>query len=158
MVLEHVAALLNCDAPVFVSLSCLLYKHVPLDGFSSALGSQGTLSSRSRRRRRRQAHVRRPTPNHPEMAVLSGRQVQSEHLIGFINSTTGQTLDFASVVVLQPKYSLCGMKINGKCFECLRSVVKPPTQSARGPSWAVRPDLGVRQRGGRCPKPQHAHQ
>ncbi|XP_056913723.1 LOW QUALITY PROTEIN: laminin subunit alpha-3-like [Takifugu flavidus] len=54
--------------------NCLLYKHVPLDGFSSALGSRGTLSSRRRRRRRRQAHVRRPTPDHPEMAVLSGRQ------------------------------------------------------------------------------------
>uniref|UniRef100_H3DCP0 Laminin subunit alpha 3 n=1 Tax=Tetraodon nigroviridis TaxID=99883 RepID=H3DCP0_TETNG len=54
--------------------SCLLYKHVPLDGFSSSLGSHGTLSSRNKRRRRRQAHVRRPTPDHPEMAVLSGRQ------------------------------------------------------------------------------------
>ncbi|CAG07616.1 unnamed protein product, partial [Tetraodon nigroviridis] len=54
--------------------NCLLYKHVPLDGFSSSLGSHGTLSSRNKRRRRRQAHVRRPTPDHPEMAVLSGRQ------------------------------------------------------------------------------------
>ncbi|XP_060941018.1 laminin subunit alpha-3-like isoform X2 [Limanda limanda] len=55
--------------------NCLLYKHVAMDGFSSALGSQGRLSSRSGRRRR-QARVRRPTPDHPEMADLSGRQSQ----------------------------------------------------------------------------------
>jgi len=46
-----------------------------MEGFSSALGSQGKLSSR-RRRRRRQALVRRPTPDHPEMAALDGRQVE----------------------------------------------------------------------------------
>ncbi|KAF7654917.1 hypothetical protein LDENG_00063180 [Lucifuga dentata] len=57
--------------------NCLLYKHVAMDEFSSALGSQGTISSRSgRRRRRRQAHVRRPTPDHPEMATVNGRQSQ----------------------------------------------------------------------------------
>ncbi|XP_038586954.1 laminin subunit alpha-3-like [Micropterus salmoides] len=55
--------------------NCLLYKHVAMDGFSSALGSQGTLSSRSGRKRR-QARVRRPTPDHPEMAALNGRQSQ----------------------------------------------------------------------------------
>ncbi|XP_037643626.1 laminin subunit alpha-3-like isoform X2 [Sebastes umbrosus] len=55
--------------------NCLLYKHVGMDGFSSALGSQGKLSSRSGRRRR-QARVRRPTPDHPEMAALNGRQSQ----------------------------------------------------------------------------------
>ncbi|XP_018532089.1 laminin subunit alpha-3 isoform X4 [Lates calcarifer] len=55
--------------------NCLLYKHVALDGFSSVLGSQGILSSRSERRRR-QARVRRPTPDHPEMAALNGRQSQ----------------------------------------------------------------------------------
>ncbi|XP_040910690.1 laminin subunit alpha-3-like isoform X2 [Toxotes jaculatrix] len=55
--------------------NCLLYKHVAMDGFSSALGSQGRFFSRSRRRRR-QARVRRPTPDHPEMAVLNGRQSQ----------------------------------------------------------------------------------
>ncbi|GLD51077.1 laminin subunit alpha-3 isoform X4 [Lates japonicus] len=55
--------------------NCLLYKHVALDGFSSVLGSQGSLSSRSGRRRR-QARVRRPTPDHPEMAALNGRQSQ----------------------------------------------------------------------------------
>uniref|UniRef100_A0A8C4F1H6 Laminin subunit alpha 3 n=1 Tax=Dicentrarchus labrax TaxID=13489 RepID=A0A8C4F1H6_DICLA len=54
--------------------NCLLYKHVAMDGFSSALGSEGILSSRSGRRRR-QARVRRPTPDHPEMAALNGRQV-----------------------------------------------------------------------------------
>ncbi|XP_047444954.1 laminin subunit alpha-3-like isoform X2 [Mugil cephalus] len=56
--------------------NCLLYKHVPLDGFSSALGSQGILSTRRGRRKRRQARVRRPTPDHPEMAALNGRQSQ----------------------------------------------------------------------------------
>ncbi|KAM6919501.1 laminin subunit alpha-3-like [Lycodopsis pacificus] len=55
--------------------NCLLYKHVAMDGFSSALGSQGKLTSRSGRRRR-QARVRRPTPDHPEMAALNGRQSQ----------------------------------------------------------------------------------
>ncbi|XP_054482290.1 laminin subunit alpha-3-like [Anoplopoma fimbria] len=55
--------------------NCLLYKHVAMDAFNSALGSQGQLSSRSRRRRR-QARVRRPTPDHPEMAALNGRQSQ----------------------------------------------------------------------------------
>ncbi|XP_039999564.1 laminin subunit alpha-3-like isoform X2 [Xiphias gladius] len=55
--------------------NCLLYKHVAMDGFSSALGSQGRLSRRSGRRRR-QARVRRPTPDHPEMAALNGRQSQ----------------------------------------------------------------------------------
>lgn len=34
--------------------------------------------------------------------------------IGLINFITGQTLDFASVVVLQPKHSLRGMKMNEK--------------------------------------------
>ncbi|KAM7379372.1 hypothetical protein PAMP_004930 [Pampus punctatissimus] len=55
--------------------NCLLYKHVAMERFSSALGSQGILSSR-RGRRRRQTHVRRPTPDHPEMAALNGRQSQ----------------------------------------------------------------------------------
>ncbi|KAG8014177.1 Laminin subunit alpha-3 [Nibea albiflora] len=55
--------------------NCLLYKHVAMDGFSSALGAQGRLSSRSGRRRR-QVRVRRPTSDHPEMADLSGRQSQ----------------------------------------------------------------------------------
>lgn len=61
-------------------LSCLLYKHVAIDGFSSALGSQGRFSSRSRRKSR-QARVRRPTPDHPEMAALNGRQVGSHAFI-----------------------------------------------------------------------------
>uniref|UniRef100_UPI003AAF9E0D laminin subunit alpha-3-like n=1 Tax=Centroberyx gerrardi TaxID=166262 RepID=UPI003AAF9E0D len=55
--------------------NCLLYKHVAMDGFSSTLGSQGKLSARSGRRRR-QARVRRPTPDHPDMASLNGRQSQ----------------------------------------------------------------------------------
>ncbi|XP_070830251.1 laminin subunit alpha-3-like [Chaetodon trifascialis] len=55
--------------------NCLLYKNVAMDSFSSTLGSQGKLSSRSGRRRR-QARVQRPTPDHPEMVVLNGRQSQ----------------------------------------------------------------------------------
>ncbi|XP_073347774.1 laminin subunit alpha-3-like [Pagrus major] len=55
--------------------NCLLYKHVAMDGFSSALGSQGKLSNRSGRKRR-QARVRRLTPDHPEMAAINGRQSQ----------------------------------------------------------------------------------
>ncbi|XP_041698144.2 laminin subunit alpha-3 isoform X5 [Coregonus clupeaformis] len=55
--------------------NCLLYKHVAMDRLSSVLGSQGQFSSR-RRRRRRQARVRRPTPDHPDMASLTGRQAQ----------------------------------------------------------------------------------
>ncbi|XP_077580678.1 laminin subunit alpha-3-like [Stigmatopora nigra] len=55
--------------------NCLLYKHVAMDTFSSALGSQGSFSSR-RGRNKRQARVRRPTPDHPEMAYLHGMQSQ----------------------------------------------------------------------------------
>ncbi|XP_062285798.1 laminin subunit alpha-3-like isoform X1 [Scomber scombrus] len=55
--------------------NCLLYKHVAMDGFSSVLGSQGVLSNRNGRRKR-QARVQRPTPDHPEMAALNGRQSQ----------------------------------------------------------------------------------
>ncbi|XP_077376606.1 laminin subunit alpha-3-like isoform X1 [Festucalex cinctus] len=55
--------------------NCLLYKHVAMDAFSSALGSQGSLSSR-RGRRRRQAQVQRPTPDHPDMALLHATQSQ----------------------------------------------------------------------------------
>uniref|UniRef100_A0A4W5KYG2 Laminin subunit alpha 3 n=1 Tax=Hucho hucho TaxID=62062 RepID=A0A4W5KYG2_9TELE len=53
---------------------CLLYKHMAMNRFSSVLGSQSQFSSQ-RRRRRRQTLVRRPTPDHPEMASLTGRQV-----------------------------------------------------------------------------------
>ncbi|XP_057713314.1 laminin subunit alpha-3-like isoform X2 [Corythoichthys intestinalis] len=55
--------------------NCLLYKHVAMDAFSSALGVQGSLSSR-RGRKKRQALVRRPTPDHPDMASLHGTQSQ----------------------------------------------------------------------------------
>lgn len=69
--------LLNGSLSVCICLSCLLYKHVAMDGFSSALGSQGKLSSRGGRRRR-QARVFRPTRDHPEMVAVSGRQVQQK--------------------------------------------------------------------------------
>ncbi|KAM3604519.1 uncharacterized protein V6R79_012395 [Siganus canaliculatus] len=59
--------------------NCLLYKNIAMDGFTSVLGSQGNLSHRSKRKRR-QARVRRLTPDHPEMAALNGRQ--SELLLG----------------------------------------------------------------------------
>ncbi|XP_055084301.1 laminin subunit alpha-3-like isoform X1 [Periophthalmus magnuspinnatus] len=55
--------------------NCLLYKHLSLDAFASVLGTRGVLSSRSGRKRR-QTKVRRPTADHPEMAVLNGRQSQ----------------------------------------------------------------------------------
>ncbi|XP_061878635.1 laminin subunit alpha-3-like isoform X1 [Entelurus aequoreus] len=55
--------------------NCLLYKHVAMDAFSSASGSYGSLSSQ-RGRKRRQTLVRRPTPDHPEMTSLHGRQSQ----------------------------------------------------------------------------------
>uniref|UniRef100_A0A8D3BQR4 Laminin subunit alpha 3 n=1 Tax=Scophthalmus maximus TaxID=52904 RepID=A0A8D3BQR4_SCOMX len=67
--------MMNLTMSVCLCLSCLLFKHVAMEGFSSALGTQGRLSSRSGRRRR-QARVRRPTPDHPEMAALNGRQSQ----------------------------------------------------------------------------------
>ncbi|KAJ8372354.1 hypothetical protein AAFF_G00290230 [Aldrovandia affinis] len=54
--------------------NCLLYRHAPMDRFPSAQGSQGVYSSRGRRKR--QARMRRPTPEHPEMASVSGRQAQ----------------------------------------------------------------------------------
>ncbi|XP_037132642.1 laminin subunit alpha-3-like isoform X1 [Syngnathus acus] len=55
--------------------NCLLFKHAAMDAFGWALGSQGSLSSR-RGRNRRQAPVRRPTPDHPDMAFLHGTQSQ----------------------------------------------------------------------------------
>ncbi|XP_014845866.1 PREDICTED: laminin subunit alpha-3-like isoform X1 [Poecilia mexicana] len=58
--------------------SCLLYKHITMDGFSSVLATQGRLSTRSGRRNRRQARVRRPTADHPDMAALNGRQSRLE--------------------------------------------------------------------------------
>ncbi|XP_054622732.1 laminin subunit alpha-3-like isoform X3 [Dunckerocampus dactyliophorus] len=54
--------------------NCLLYKHVAMDAFSSASASQGSLSRRGHVRR--QAQVRRPTSDHPEMTSLHGRQSQ----------------------------------------------------------------------------------
>uniref|UniRef100_A0A8C9VML2 Laminin subunit alpha 3 n=1 Tax=Scleropages formosus TaxID=113540 RepID=A0A8C9VML2_SCLFO len=53
--------------------SCLLYRHVPMDGFPSALASLGVFYPR--RRRARQVRLLRPTPLHPEMASVSGQQV-----------------------------------------------------------------------------------
>ncbi|KAM4557143.1 laminin subunit alpha-3-like [Fundulus diaphanus] len=58
--------------------NCLLYKHITMDGFSSVLATQGRLSTRSGRRKRRQARVRRPTPDHPDLAALNGRQSRLE--------------------------------------------------------------------------------
>lgn len=78
---HHFAPNLSIILHFFTSLClcprCKLYKHVAMDGFSSAQGSQGTVSRRSGRRRR-QARVLRPTPDHPEMVAVSGRQVQQQ--------------------------------------------------------------------------------
>ncbi|XP_041102067.1 laminin subunit alpha-3-like isoform X2 [Polyodon spathula] len=54
--------------------NCLLYKHIPMDRFPSVLGTEGLYSVRGRRKR--QARVRQPTPEHPEMAVFNGRQAK----------------------------------------------------------------------------------
>ncbi|KAL0966154.1 hypothetical protein UPYG_G00291590 [Umbra pygmaea] len=48
--------------------NCLLYKHVAMSRFSSVLATQGQFPSRRSR----------PTPDHPEMVSLSGRQAQLE--------------------------------------------------------------------------------
>ncbi|PWA25274.1 hypothetical protein CCH79_00005330 [Gambusia affinis] len=58
--------------------NCLLHKHITLDGFSSVLATQGRLSTPSGQRKRRQVHVRRPTPDHPDMAALNKRQSRLE--------------------------------------------------------------------------------
>ncbi|XP_072567322.1 laminin subunit alpha-3 isoform X1 [Paramormyrops kingsleyae] len=54
--------------------NCLLYKHIPMDGFPMALASVGVLYSNDQRAK--QGHVRRPTAQHPEMASFSGQQTQ----------------------------------------------------------------------------------
>uniref|UniRef100_A0A671YXW3 Laminin subunit alpha 3 n=1 Tax=Sparus aurata TaxID=8175 RepID=A0A671YXW3_SPAAU len=80
--------------------NCLLYKHVAMDGFSSALGSQGKLSNR-KGRRRRQARVRRLTPDHPEMAAINGRQVEKMLQLGLRVPRPGPyvlVLEYASEV------------------------------------------------------------
>ncbi|KAM4728827.1 laminin subunit alpha-3-like isoform 2-T2 [Anableps anableps] len=58
--------------------NCLLFKHITMDSFSSVLATQGRLSTRSGRRKRRQARVRRPTPDHPDMAAINRRQSRLE--------------------------------------------------------------------------------
>ena len=60
---------------LYVCYSCLLYKHLAMDGFSSVLGLQGRLTTQ-RGRSRKQAVEQRPTSDHPYMAALGGRQVQ----------------------------------------------------------------------------------
>lgn len=49
--------------------SCLLYKHVPLDAFPSALASQSLGSAQ------RPSRIRQPTADHPELVSINGRQV-----------------------------------------------------------------------------------
>ncbi|KAI4905523.1 hypothetical protein NFI96_000700 [Prochilodus magdalenae] len=46
--------------------NCLLYKHVPMDGFPSAQASQG---------------LRQPTADHPQLASISGRQGQLQLML-----------------------------------------------------------------------------
>ncbi|XP_064409675.1 laminin subunit alpha-3 isoform X2 [Latimeria chalumnae] len=54
--------------------NCLVYQHVPLDRFPFARGVDGFFITRGRRRR--EISARQPTPEHPEMADISGRQVE----------------------------------------------------------------------------------
>ncbi|XP_049339127.1 laminin subunit alpha-3 isoform X9 [Astyanax mexicanus] len=59
--------------------NCLLYKHVPIDSFPSALASQGRLSVLSPRRKRltqARRNQRQPTADHPTMMAIRGRQAQ----------------------------------------------------------------------------------
>uniref|UniRef100_A0A671YSI5 Laminin subunit alpha 3 n=1 Tax=Sparus aurata TaxID=8175 RepID=A0A671YSI5_SPAAU len=98
--------------------NCLLYKHVAMDGFSSALGSQGKLSNR-KGRRRRQARVRRLTPDHPEMAAINGRQSQLQ--LGLRVPRPGPyvlVLEYASEVDTVQNTVVC---LNAHSFLC-RSV------------------------------------
>ncbi|XP_053485634.1 laminin subunit alpha-3 isoform X1 [Ictalurus furcatus] len=50
--------------------NCLLYKHVPLDGFPSALASQSLGSTH------RHGRIRQPTADHPELVSVNGRQLR----------------------------------------------------------------------------------
>ncbi|XP_047677137.1 laminin subunit alpha-3 isoform X2 [Tachysurus fulvidraco] len=50
--------------------NCLLYKHVPLDRFPSALASQSLGSTQ------RHSHIRQPTAEHPELVSINGRQLR----------------------------------------------------------------------------------
>uniref|UniRef100_A0A669CCY2 Laminin subunit alpha 3 n=1 Tax=Oreochromis niloticus TaxID=8128 RepID=A0A669CCY2_ORENI len=99
--------------------NCLLYKHIALDGFSSALGSQGKFTTR-RGRKRRQARVRRLTPDHPEMAALNGRQVQyfkdelyavpaDEFSIEYVDPKVLCVSTHGVIVSLPPRHSVCAV-------------------------------------------------
>ncbi|XP_066537073.1 laminin subunit alpha-3 [Hoplias malabaricus] len=63
--------------------NCLLYKHVPMDSFPSALASQGILSAPVREKGTNppRLNLRRPTPDHPQLASISGRQAQLKLLL-----------------------------------------------------------------------------
>ncbi|XP_053089113.1 laminin subunit alpha-3 isoform X2 [Pangasianodon hypophthalmus] len=50
--------------------NCLLYKHVPLDGFPSALASQSLGSTQ------RHSRIQQPTADHPELVSVNGRQLR----------------------------------------------------------------------------------
>ncbi|XP_028831523.1 laminin subunit alpha-3-like [Denticeps clupeoides] len=54
--------------------NCLLYKHVPMDRFPSALASQGLVYRPDGSMRQPQIH--RPTADHPEMVSINGGQAQ----------------------------------------------------------------------------------
>ncbi|XP_046707006.1 laminin subunit alpha-3-like [Silurus meridionalis] len=49
--------------------NCLLYKHVPLEGFPSALASQSLSSTQ------RHARVRQPTADHPDLVSVNGGEL-----------------------------------------------------------------------------------
>ncbi|XP_015209136.2 laminin subunit alpha-3 isoform X2 [Lepisosteus oculatus] len=55
--------------------NCLLYKHVPMDGFPAALGTEGLHSTRV------EVRIQQPTPQHPEMVSFSGRQARLQQTL-----------------------------------------------------------------------------
>uniref|UniRef100_A0A3Q1AX50 Laminin subunit alpha 3 n=1 Tax=Amphiprion ocellaris TaxID=80972 RepID=A0A3Q1AX50_AMPOC len=102
--------------------NCLLYKHIALDGFSSALGSQGKFTSRSGRRKR-QARVHRPTPDHPEMAALNGRQSQLQLSLRVPRpGPYALVLEYASEADTVQNPASCGMCLFFSCSNLCRSV------------------------------------
>ncbi|XP_072543376.1 laminin subunit alpha-3 isoform X2 [Salminus brasiliensis] len=54
--------------------NCLLYKHVPIDSFPSALASQGHLTVLTPQRRPSRVNLQQLTADHPQMASISDQQ------------------------------------------------------------------------------------
>ncbi|MFT7812246.1 laminin subunit alpha-3 [Arapaima gigas] len=91
--------------PENTNKNCLLYRHLPMDGFPSALASLGVqyLS----RGEMRQANLHQLTALHPEMASVGGRQAELELMLRV--SEPGQyalVLEYASEVDAMQSVSL----------------------------------------------------